>query len=124
LGIYVFRFFKYDRWVYVPVDNRLPVTKKGEMIFSHSRGDSDQDEFWVALAEKAYAKLYGCYHALNQGTVFEALYDLTSIPPQLFDINDDNKLWNFLYKKQDKEINHLSAVYIEGSFGEEIIIRD
>jgi hypothetical protein len=81
IGMYVFRFFKFDRWIYVLIDNKLPVDKNGELIFSHSVGDENEDEYLVSLVEKAYSKLYGCFHALNHGTASEALFDLTGIPP-------------------------------------------
>jgi hypothetical protein len=36
-----------------------------------------EDEYWVALTEKAYAKLHGCYQSLNEGCIEDALSDLT-----------------------------------------------
>ncbi len=71
IGLYVLRFFKNFQWVYVIIDERVPVditTKKP--IFGHCR---DPHELWVALIEKAYAKLHGCYENLISGYVDEGI---------------------------------------------------
>lgn len=71
IGLYVLRFFKNFKWVYVLVDERIPVdstTKKP--VFGHCK---QAQEIWVPLIEKAYAKLHGCYENLISGYIDEGV---------------------------------------------------
>ena len=86
-----FRFWHFGDWVEVLVDDRLP-TYKGRLVYLHS---TDPAEFWAALLEKAYAKLYGCYEALHSGFTTKALQDLTGGIVQSFSLTSQDRLLTY-----------------------------
>lgn len=73
-GIYTIKYSKNGIWVYVHIDDYLPCDRAGKPIYARS---PDPNEMWVALLEKAYAKLHGCYQNLTSGWVDCALRDMT-----------------------------------------------
>ena len=67
------------RWRRVLIDDRLPCAADGSLLYAHSL---DGNEMWVALLEKALAKVYGSYEALISGFADGAMRDLTGGLPQ------------------------------------------
>lgn len=72
-GSFLFRLWQHGCWTEVTIDDRLPCLS-GKLCFSRCQSPT---AFWVALLEKAYAKLQGSYERLWAGQVSEALVDLT-----------------------------------------------
>ncbi len=67
----MFRIFKNFNWIYILVDERIPIDKDTlKPVFGTCR---NYNELWVALIEKAYAKLHGCYENLISGYVDEGI---------------------------------------------------
>ena len=75
-GAYGVKLWAGGKWVRVMVDSKLPVDGKGRLAYART-GRGDGSELWVSLLEKAFAKQYGSYGALNGGLVHMGLVDLT-----------------------------------------------
>lgn len=101
-GIYVLRFFKNFQWRYVIIDDKLPCYKGSgvpELIFASC---SSENEFWVPLFEKAYAKLHKCYQALFSGDISDALVDFTGLVSEKLVIQDRGAFNSKVLKSKDE----------------------
>ena len=115
LGAYQFRFCKNGQWRTVTVDDHVPVYSSkhsggggggggGHIAFSHCPSHC----LWVSLLEKGYAKLHGSYGAVESGSLFEALGDLTGAPCERLELHTEamsryGTLWNAA-QKGDKQL--------------------
>ncbi|CAF1481925.1 unnamed protein product, partial [Adineta steineri] len=91
-GFYAGIIFGYI-WIDIVVDDYLP-TVDDHLILC--RNKQEEHEFWIALLEKAYAKLYGSYESLKGGIITEALVDMTGGIGELFymeDIMNNDLFW-------------------------------
>jgi len=113
LGFVTFEMYSFGEWVETTVDTLLPCNEQGEPLFAHCK---DPNEVWVPFLEKAYAKLYGSYEALDGGNVTAAIVDLSGGVGERIDLLDDDtvleisdgSLWRRLLRYQTKE-NYMMA---------------
>ncbi|XP_014664100.1 PREDICTED: calpain-C-like [Priapulus caudatus] len=84
-GLFYFRVWWHGTWKKVVIDDRLP-TVNNKLVFIQSDGSH---QFWAALIEKAFAKLYGSYEALKYNTIVDGLTDLTGGVVETMDMKDD-----------------------------------
>ncbi|EJU01594.1 cysteine proteinase [Dacryopinax primogenitus] len=140
VGVYGFIFYRDGGWVDVIIDDLLYVnvpkyeslTQKERNLYHNDKGlynktarkggktlyfarSGTENETWVPLIEKAYAKLHGDYAALLGGAAAEALEDLTGGVSTLIhmnDILDIDEFWqNELLKAND---DRLFGCYLSG----------
>jgi len=104
-GMFHFRFWLYGDWIDVVVDDRLPYWPDGRLLFCSNK--QQPNELWGALLEKAYAKVYGSYEALDGGFTTDALIDMSGGIEESFDIKkmgykEKDNFWSILYQAYHK----------------------
>lgn len=88
-GAYVVRFFRDGKPFHVLIDDLLPCTANKQPALSHN---AQLSEMWVALIEKAYAKFYTCYEAIEGGQTHQALIDMTNGAAQMVRFRNKDSL--------------------------------
>jgi calpain-15 len=91
-GCYAIRFYLNGEEKVVVVDDYFPWFKQ-DKNFAFSRSTTDH-EIWVLLLEKAWAKIFGSYQAIESGIAGEALPALTGAPAKV--------LWHMETKNKDE----------------------
>jgi calpain-15 len=85
-GVYAIWLNINGTWREYVIDDYFPVSRPGRPCFA--KPTEGQNEIWVMLLEKAYAKAYGGYYRLNLGRAGEALRDLTGAPSYSYELED------------------------------------
>ena len=115
-GKYIIRMCHCGNWEDVVVDDFFPCYPDGGPVYARGH----DNELWVLLLEKAYAKLNGSYAALRSGWAYEAMIDLigapyTSIRFEDEDIQEmiaDGRLWDTI--KMHDTMGHIQTASTPG----------
>eukprot|EP00757_Euglenozoa_sp_SAG-D1_P014139 gene14139-4148_t len=76
-------------WHQIVVDTYLPA--KGRTP-KYSKNKEEPDELWVAVLEKAYAKIHGEYACIVGGDCGKGLTDLSGFPSFSFQLPNPNEI--------------------------------
>ena len=79
-GIVIDEFFPYDR-------------ERATWAFT-----STAKETWALVLEKALAKMYGCYQALEKGHPAHFIHDITGAPYDYFYFDEPEECWKYITK--------------------------
>jgi hypothetical protein len=120
-GVYTCRFFKEGEWTEVVCDTRIPSlstagSSSENPVYAPAYGVSvAPGEQWVALLQKAYAKMKGCYEALHDISISCALLELTGGVTKQIALQDN-------YVRQLVETGHLFDELAELKPGEHVLL--
>lgn len=110
-GIFHFRFWHFGKFVDVVIDDLLPTKDGRTLVYNKSL---DKNEFWSALLEKAYAKLYGGYAKIQGGLSSEALEDFTGGVVEVYELKHATaKIFDFIDKSMDRNVFFACAIMRE-----------
>ncbi|KAI1272036.1 hypothetical protein F5Y07DRAFT_381127 [Xylaria sp. FL0933] len=157
IGIYGFVFYRDGEWIYSIVDDKLYLTSPNwdspsmqrDLMNQIDRESPEKDyrktyqtgskalffgqcknqnETWVALFEKAYAKAHGDFGSLAGGWIGEGLEDLTGgVTTELLasDILDLDEFWeNEVSKVNEEFLFGCSTGLVDGGYGDRNGIRE
>ncbi|KAM7187529.1 calpain-D [Rhypophila sp. PSN 637] len=151
IGIYGFVFYRDGEWIYSIIDDKLYLkspcwdspSMQRDLLQQIDREDvervyrktyqtgskalffaqcKDQNETWVPLLEKAYAKAHGDFASLNGGWIGEGLEDLSGgVTTELLasDILDLDGFWdNELSRVNEEFLFGCSTGLLDGGYGD------
>lgn len=100
-GIYVVALCINGVWEDVVLDDRFPCKRYSRKIAFNT---SKNDELWVMLLEKAWAKIHGGYLNIAAGLTREALRDLTGASAKtFFTAEGKDRLWSVMIESYNKD---------------------
>ena len=88
-------------WRAVYIDDYFPCFPDGSGP-AFSKSPTGQNELWVLILEKAWAKLYGNYERIEAGLTREVLRDLTGAPTKVV-WTDDPNAWSEILDGEERD---------------------
>ena len=82
----------------IVVDDYFPYDPRPEKDCWFFSRDTTENEIWVQILEKAYAKMFGSYEIVEGGKPYQALCNLTGFPSDVLyhDEINGNNLWKMI----------------------------
>lgn len=112
-GIYLIYFWINGVKTGVIVDDYLP-TQNGQMAFANGK----DEELWVCLIEKAWAKIHGSYHRTEGGLPCFANTHLAGVPSESIMHDDDefdlDEFWRTLQNSDKRHFTMMAASHGQG----------
>jgi len=105
VGVYGVRLFKEGEWIYEVLDDSLPIDRSEGLACSRSVGSDGEMREWVALVEKAYAKVHGSYEAAARSQETETIEDVLGMGATRVDMQDFpiwGELWQHLHSRRGR----------------------
>jgi len=102
VGLYGVRLFKDGEWIYEILDDFLPMDSHNQPACSKAACGGEVED-WLALLEKAYAKIHGSYEAIAFGSEAEALEDILGMGSNKINMSEFpiwGELWQHLRSKR------------------------
>jgi hypothetical protein len=118
-GVYGVRLFKDGEWIYEILDDLLPMDQHNQPACSRALSNGDVED-WLALLEKAYAKIHGSYEAISVGSASEALEDVLGMGANEINMREFpiwGELWQHLRSKRRRG-SCMVATLLNGSVGQ------
>lgn len=88
-GIYGIWLCESGNWRLILIDHSIPCYENSGPCYARTKNN----ELWVMLLEKAYAKTYLGYQKIILGFAGDALKDLTGAPSEYIDLKEEKKAW-------------------------------
>ena len=91
-GLYGIWICESGSWRLLMLDSNIPCSNSNTPCYARAKNN----ELWVMLLEKAYAKAYLGYKNIILGFSGDALKDLTGAPSEYIDLKEDKKAWDMM----------------------------
>lgn len=97
-GLYALTMYKSGVELEIVLDDYI-ACKWSRPCFTTAKGN----ELWVALAEKAWAKIHGSFHRTKSGYAHETMRDLTGAPAKSYKVSKHEDMWDKLVNADKRD---------------------
>ena len=118
-GVYNISLFKNGLPLTVMVDDKLPTTTNGSLVFAKAVNNI----LWAVLLEKTYANTHGSYEAITSGHSSAVLRDLTGAPTFTLKLDDENVFYKLKQASKSGFVMTAGGCELRESWFNKIVLR-